>query len=81
VPAEALSWTPTCGVPEIDGAEVLVNTPLATGSVVGEVAVPACAPDLVAVTLARIRAPTWSAAGVNALVVAPEIGVPLASHW
>jgi hypothetical protein len=58
VPGEALSWTPTWGLPETDGAALLVKTPLATGSVMDEVAVPECAPDFVAVTRARMRAPT-----------------------
>ena len=77
----ALSCTPTCGVPVIVGPAVLANTPWATDPVGGLVADPVCEPDLVAVTLARRRMPSWSAVGLKDLAVAPEIGVPLASHW
>ena len=47
----------------------------------GLVAEPVWEPDLVAVTLARRRWPSCAAVGLNDLVVAPEIGLPLASHW
>ena len=77
----ALSCTPTCAVPETTGSAVRLKTPSATETVGGLVADPVCEPDFVAVTLARRRSPSCAAVGLNALVVAPAIGVPLASHW
>ena len=81
MPVLALSWTPTCAVPAMAGSAVVAKRPWATEGVGGLVAEPVWEPDFVAVTLARSRWPTWAAVGLNDLVVAPAIGLPLASHW
>ncbi len=81
MPVVALSGMPTWAWPEMVGTALLVNTPLAMELVGGLCAVPLWAPALVAVTWARRRWPTWAAVGWKALVVAPAMGLPLASHW
>src|SRR3954453_3675954 len=63
------------------GPGVVAKPPGANEVVGGLVAEPVWEPDFVAVTLARRRWPTWDAVGLNDLVVAPAIGLPLASPW
>ena len=77
----AETWTPTWGDPETTGGAVAVSTPGATAGVAAEVVLAEVASARLAVTLTRIRWPSWAAVGVNVRLVAPLIATSSAYHW
>jgi len=79
VPVDAVRVSPTCAVPEMDGAAVFAGAPEATGPTEALVAV-VDPPELVAVTVTVIVSPTSLDTSVYVDDVAPEITVPFAFH-